>query len=104
MMKNGFDYFSVLNRVVDGFIAINYTSECFDFGTRLAIYAGMLGSSLDDPNAVKLLDKFDFFFRISKSNFSPEEKIGFVKDLCRGIEGDTTSLINAAQSRYKGGE
>lgn len=101
MLKNGFNYFTVLDRVVDGFIVMNYTAECFDFGSRLAIYAGMLGSSLDDSNAVKLLDRLDFFFGISKKKFTPEEKVGFVRDLCRGIDGDTSSLINAAQSRYK---
>lgn len=101
MLKEGFNYFSVLDNIVDGFVVMNYTSECFDFGSRLAIYAGMLGSSLDDSNANKLLDRFDFFFGVSKSNFSPEEKIELVKDLCRGIEGDTSSLINAARIRYK---
>ena len=101
MLKNGFNYFSVLDKITDGFIVMNHTSECFNFGSRLAIYAGMLGSSMDDSNASKLLDALDFFFRISKSDFSGEKKIGFVQDLCRGIEGDTTTLVTAAISRYK---
>ena len=104
MLKNGFNYFFVLDRITDRFVVMNHTHECFEFGTRLAIYAGMLGSTMDKSNAEKMLDQFDFFFGIGKSDFSPEEKVGFVRDLCHGIEGDTSSLINAAQSRYKGGE
>lgn len=101
MLKEGFNYFSVLDNIVDGFVVMNYTSECFEFGSRLAIYAGMLGSSLDDSNAEKLLDKFDFFFGISKKNFTPEEKVELVRELCLGIKGNTLSLINAARYRYE---